>query len=156
MRAHSKAVRIVAAASLLALATATVPAAAQLRLKGLGGETLDEAMLARGVVIAVVWASWSPRGRDVVERVGQIERRWGSRALVVMINFQEDEATVSRFLAGKDVSVPVFLDSGNADFSKRYNVTRVPRLLVFKDGVTAVNVNLPDDPDAVIVGVVGG
>ncbi len=52
--------------------------------------------------------------------------------------------------------MPVFLDSGNAEFSKRHNVTRVPRLLVFKDGVTAVNVNLTDDADAVIAGAIGG
>ena len=71
---------------------------------------------------------------------------------MVSVVFQESPETVERFLQGKEIEVSVFLDSGNADFSKRNNVTQVPRLLVFKDGVAAVNVNLTDDPDPLIRG----
>ncbi len=153
-RAPGSARRVGTLVLALALVAAAVPAA-ELRLRGLRGETLDEAALAQGVVIAVVWASWSPRGRDVADRVNRIHDRWGQQARVVTVNFQEDAETVRQFLEGKDLKVPVFLDSGNAEFSKRYNVTRVPRLLVFRDGVTTVNVNLPDDPDPVIANAFG-
>src|SRR5947207_15784825 len=52
-----------------------------------GGERLNEADLARGSTIVVVWASWSPRSRNIVERVGPLAGRWGSQARVVTVNF---------------------------------------------------------------------
>ncbi len=145
--------RITAAICLVALLTAVSPAAAQWSLPRLGGGTpLDQAAIATGLVIVVVWTTWSPRGRNIVERLNRIQDEWGSRARVASVVFQESPQAVDRFLQGKELAVPVFLDSGNAEFSKRNNVTQVPRLLVFKDGVTAVNVNLTDDPDPLISG----
>jgi thiol-disulfide isomerase/thioredoxin len=148
--------RFTAAIGLIAVLAAASPALAQWSLSRLGGgAALDQAGIDSGLVIVVVWTSWSPRGRDIVERLNRIEQRWGSQARVVSVVFQESPEAVNRFLQGKKLDVPVFLDSGNAEFSKRYNVTQVPRLLVFKDGVTAVNVNLTDDPDPLIAGAVG-
>ena len=145
--------RITAAICLVAFLTAVSPAAAQWSLLRLGGGTpLDQAAIATGLVIVVVWTTWSPRGRNIVERLNRIQDEWGSRARVVSVVFQESPEAIDRFLEGKELAVPVFLDSGNAEFSKRNNVTQVPRLLVFKDGVTAVNVNLTDDPDPLISG----
>ncbi|MFQ5350911.1 MAG: hypothetical protein ACE5EG_10755 [Thermoanaerobaculia bacterium] len=144
---------VTAAICLVALLAGVSPAAAQWSLPRLGGGApLDPPAVANGMVIAVVWTTWSPRGGNIVERLNRIERRWGDQARVVSIVFQERPEAVSRFLRGKKLAVPVFLDSGNAEFSKRNNVSQVPRLLVFKDGVTAVNVNLTDDPDPLIQG----
>lgn len=145
--------RIIAAISLVALLATVSPAAAEWSLPRLSGDApLDQAAIASGPVIVVVWTTWSPRGRNIVERLNGIRSAWGDRARVVSVVFQESPEAVSRFLDGKKLAVPVFLDSGNAEFSKRYNVTQVPRLLVFKDGVIAVNVNLTDDPDPLIAG----
>ncbi len=145
--------RITAAICLIALLVAVSPAAAQWTLPRLGGGApLDQAAISSGLVIVVVWTTWSPRGRNIVERLNRIEADWGSRARVVSVVFQESPDAIERFLAGKSLAVPVYLDSGNAEFSKRHNVTQVPRLLVFKDGSTAVNVNLGDDPDPLIQG----
>jgi hypothetical protein len=144
---------IVAAICLVALLAVVSPAAAQWSLPRLGGGApLNQSAIATGLVIAVVWTTWSPRGGNIVERLNRIEREWGSRARVVSVVFQETPEAVERFLQGKTLTVPVFLDSGNAEFSKRYNVSQVPRLLVFKDDVTVVNVNLTDDPDPLIRG----
>jgi thiol-disulfide isomerase/thioredoxin len=145
-------------AALLALAFAAgaaTPAVAQdLRLKGLRGEELRESDLASQPTVVVVWASWSPRGRDIDRRVGALAGRWGRQARVITVNFQEDEATVEQFLAGKSMGAPVFLDSDGA-FSKKYAVTNLPGLLVFKDGKAAFRGKLPDDPDAVISPILG-
>jgi thiol-disulfide isomerase/thioredoxin len=131
------------------------PAAAQgLQLQGLGGEELREADLASGSTIVVVWASWSPRGKDVVDRVNALARRWGGQARVITVNFQEDRATVEGFLAGHSLTSPVFLDRDGA-FSKKYSVTNLPALLVFKDGDAAYRGKLPDDADAVIAPILG-
>jgi thiol-disulfide isomerase/thioredoxin len=138
----------------LLLALPALPAAAQGALRGLGGERLAEADLARGTTIIVVWASWSPRGRDIDRRVNALAARWGSDARVVTVNFQEDRATVEEFLRGKNLRAPVFLDTDGA-FSKKNAVTNLPGLLVIKDGSTAFRGKLPDDADAIIGEIVG-
>lgn len=121
-------------------------------LGGLRGERLADADLAQGTTIVVFWASWSPHSRDIVERVNPIASRWGGRARVVTVNFQEDRAAVERFLSGKNLAAPVFLDADGA-FSKKYKVVNLPGLLVLKDGQSVFCSKLPDDPDRVIAEV---
>ena len=142
------------AAALLPLALAagacTRPAAAQeIVLAGLDGGQLREADLKRGNVIVVVWASWSPRGRDVVGKVNDIASRWGSRARVITVNYQESRGEVEGFLAGKGLRVPVYLDT-EGEFSKKYSKPNLPVLLVFRDGDQPVRTALPDDPHQTI------
>jgi thiol-disulfide isomerase/thioredoxin len=132
------------------LVAGAVPAAAQdVLLRGLRGEQLREADLAQGTTIIVVWASWSPRGRDVAARVDELAGRWGGRARVITVNFQEDRGTVEGFLRDNPIRVPVFLDTDGA-FSKKNAVTNLPGLLVVQDGATAFRGKLPADPDSVL------
>lgn len=134
----------------LALLLLAAPLAAQdFRLPGLQGGQLTQSDLAQGATIVVVWASWSPKCRDIVQRVDAIEERWGDRARVVTVNFQEDRATAREFLSGQGLSAPVFLDEDGA-FSKKNSVTTLPGLLVVRDGTTGYRGRLPDDPDRVI------
>lgn len=119
-------------------------------LQGLGGERLSEADLAQGATIFIVWASWSPHSRDVVPRINQVAQRWGGKARVVTVNFQEDRGAVESFLAGKSMGATVFLDADGA-FSKKYAVATLPGLLIIKDGRVAYRGKLPEDPDRVIV-----
>jgi hypothetical protein len=137
-------------AAVLAQAVLTAPAAAQdVSLSCVGGGRLGDAELSRGTTIVVVWASWSPRSRDIVQRVDALAGRWGSRARMMTVNFQEDGPAVQKFLAGKNFGVPVCLDPDGA-FSRKYNVATLPGLLVVKDGQVAYRGKLPDDPDGVI------
>jgi thiol-disulfide isomerase/thioredoxin len=135
--------------ALLAWLPAGAAAQGDIVLRGLGGEQLSEADLAQGATIVVVWASWSPKSRNIVERVNQLASGWGDRARVVTVVFQEDRREVEQFLAGKGLSVPVYLDS-QGDFSKKYAVTTLPGLLVFRDGKAAYRGRLPDDPARVL------
>lgn len=128
-----------------------VPAAAEdLGLQGLRGERLSEADLAQGATIFIVWASWSPHSRNIVERVNPLVQRWSGKARVVTVNFQEERGAVEGFLAGKNLGAAVFLDS-KGSFSKKYAVATLPGLLVVKDGRVAYRGRLPEDPDRVIV-----
>lgn len=147
--------RFAAAALLISLTTGPLLAQRSLTLQGTRGETLGEADLARGATVIVVWASWSPRGQDVVERVHQIQARWGGRSRVVTVNFQESREEIDRFLAGKGLRTPVFLDEDGA-FSKKHAVTTLPGLIVFKDGQVAYRGRLPDNPDQVLAEILGG
>jgi thiol-disulfide isomerase/thioredoxin len=150
--------RIAAALSFAALASLAAPIAAQpgqsIRLQGLGGEQLAEADLARGTTIVIVWASWSPRSRDIVARVNPVAQRWGGRARVVTVNFQEERAAVESFLSGKGLGTTVFLDPDGA-FSKKYSMATLPGLLIIKDGQVVYRGKLPEDPDRVIGEVLG-
>ncbi|HET9211064.1 MAG TPA: redoxin family protein [Thermoanaerobaculia bacterium] len=113
-----------------------------------GGGRLTDADLGRGVNIVVVWASWSPRCHGIAGRVGSLAARWGSRARVVTVNFQEDGAAVERF-AGKGLGAPVCLDPDGI-FSHNYKIATLPGLVVLKDGQVVYAGKLPDDPDSVI------
>ena len=148
---HPFVVRATVVAGLLAMLAAGPGAARaqEVNLSCVGGSRLAQAELSRGAVIVVVWASWSPRSRDIVERVSPLASRWGGRARVLTVNFQEDGAAVEQFLAGKNLGAPVCLDPDGA-FSRKYNVATLPGLLVLKDGQVAYRGKLPPDPDAVI------
>jgi len=142
-------VRYWISAIFVALLLAAPLAAQEIRLQGLGGERLVESDLARGTTIVVVWASWSPRSRDIAARVSPLAQRWGGQARVVTVNFQEDRAAVEGFLAGKNLGATVFLDPEGA-FSKKYAMATLPGLLIIKDGQVVYRGKLPDDPDRVI------
>lgn len=130
-----------------------LPASAQgAVLQGLRGERLSEADLAQGATIFIVWASWSPQSRNVVDRVNQVAQRWGGRARVVTVNFQEDRGAVESFLSGKNLGATVYLDT-DGSFSKKYAVATLPGLLIIKDGQVAYRGKLPADPDRIIVEV---
>jgi thiol-disulfide isomerase/thioredoxin len=146
-----------ALACLMALVMAASPAWPQgssVELPGLGGGQLRETELQSGDSIVVVWASWSPRGRDIVRRVNAIEKSWGNRARVLTVNFQEDRAAVESFLDGKQLAVPVYLDSTGV-FSKKNAVTTLPGLLIYKNGKVAHRGRLPDDAEALIGRILG-
>ena len=154
-RGSFAALPLLLAVLLLGLFGMPLPAAAQgLHLRGLKGEQLSEAELSQGTTIVVIWASWSPRSRDIVERVNPLAQRWGGRARVVTVDFQEEASAVQGFLAGKNLAAPVFLDSDGA-FSKKYAIATLPGLLVLKDGQVAYRGKLPDDADRVIAGILG-
>jgi thiol-disulfide isomerase/thioredoxin len=146
---HPRPARLSAAALLLCLVAAKAVLAQEVHLTSLSGERLSDADLAQGTTIVVVWASWSPRSRDVVERVKPLAGRWGARARVMTVNFEEDRPAIEAFLAGKALTVPVFLDSDGA-FSKKYAIGTLPGLLVLKDGKSAYHGKLPEDPDRII------
>ncbi|HSS50554.1 MAG TPA: hypothetical protein VLX28_16580 [Thermoanaerobaculia bacterium] len=141
--------RALVLALVLLAGLARVSGAQEISLSCLAGEHLSEGDMARGVNIVVVWASWSPRSRDIVQRVNPIASRWKGSARVATVNFQEERPAVEGFLAGKGLGAPVCLDPDGL-FSHKYNVANLPGLLVVKDGQVMFHGKLPDDPNRVI------
>lgn len=140
----------VVAALLLGLVTAGAgPAQQDVRLPGLKGGQLTGADLGRGSTVLVVWASWSPRCRDIVERVNALAGSLGGGARVATVNFQEDPAAIEAFLGGKSLAVPVYLDR-DGEFSKAHAVTTLPGLIVFRDGAVRYQGKLPADAEAAV------
>lgn len=119
------------------------------QLPGLGGGELTEARLAQGATLLVVWASWSPRCRDIVPQTNALVERWGERGQVVTVVFQEEPQTVEGFLRGQTLRAPVYLDRDGA-FSKKHAVTTLPSLVIFRDGEAVYQGKLPAEPDSLI------
>jgi thiol-disulfide isomerase/thioredoxin len=138
-----------AALLLVLLSNAFAASAQEIHLTGLAGERLSDADLAQGTTIVVVWASWSPRSHDIVERMQPLAGRWRAQAKIMTVDFEEDRKVVEAFLAGKTLGLPVFLDTEGA-FSKKYAVATLPGLLVVKEGKTLYHGKLPEDPDRLL------
>ncbi len=151
-------IRATAAVLLVVLALlVAVPGQSQgrpFRLEGLQGGSLGPADFDQGVVIAVVWASWSPHCRNIVQQVNAVADRWGSQARVIMVDFQEDRADVEAFLSGQRPKAAVYLDQSGA-FSKKHSVTNLPGLVIFKDGTAAFSGKLSRNPDSIISQTLG-
>ena len=150
---------LISVLALLLLTAVLVPASghAQARpftLEGLRGGALGPADFAQGVVIVVVWASWSPHCRNIVPQVDAIVATGGSQAKVIMVNFQEDRVDAEAFLAGGRPAAAVYLDQSGA-FSKAHSVTNLPGLVIFKDGAIAFSGKLSRDPDSIISQTLG-
>jgi thiol-disulfide isomerase/thioredoxin len=134
---------------LAALLLAAAPASAQdgFALPGLAGGQLTPADLGQGATIVVVWASWSPRSRNIAAQVNPIAEAWRGRANVLTVNFQEDTGAAQQGSEG--LQVPVYLDRDGA-FAKRYSVTTLPGLVVFRDGQAVYHGKLPPNPASVL------
>lgn len=128
----------------LALAGAWATLGESLTLPGLRGGELTEAELSRGTVVVVLWASWSPRGRDVASRTNELATKLEGSARVVAVNFQEDQATAESFAAEHPFRVPVYLDQ-EGSLARRYRLTQLPGLLVLSDGESKFAGALPAD-----------
>ena len=99
--------------------------------------------------ILIVFATWSPRCRQIAEKGDAIAKRWGAIAPVFLVDFQEDAETVERFLGSKSSKAAVLLDR-RAVFSKAHSITSLPGLLAIKDGKPAFRGKLPADVDSVL------
>jgi thioredoxin-like negative regulator of GroEL len=119
-------------ALLLALASAGLAQATEpFVLAGLAGDRLSERDLAGSPVLAVFWASWSPRCRDLPQRFADLDARLAGRARLVAINYQEDRRAASALLQG--TGVPVYLDA-DGGFAKRFGIATLPGAVLFRGG----------------------
>lgn len=119
-------------------------AAEDLTLPGVNGGSLKSSSLENGTHIMVFFASWSPRCRTIVEQTERLEERFGDRARVLLVDFQEDAAAVRKFVAQHPTELPIYLDRDGA-FSKRYAVTNLPHLVVLQEGRTRLETGFPAD-----------
>lgn len=125
------------------------PAAAQPggSLPGLAGGQLSAADLAQGTHIIVVWASWSPRCRDISPRVNDLVQKLSGQGRVVTVNFQEEAAAIDDFVRQHPLNAPIFLDR-DGEFSKGHAVTTLPGLIVVRQGEVLYQGRLAAEADS--------
>lgn len=139
---------------LIALCLLLSTAAYAKDLPGLDGDILQEDVLEAQPTILIVWTTWSPRCRDVVQRVNAIHQRWAGKALVATVVFQEEPEDIRLFLdrqkaQGNALQASVYLDR-DGSFSKENSVTSLPGLIILKRGDPAFRGKLPADPHPLI------
>jgi len=141
---------LLAAALLFTLWVAPLATASNdIVLPGLNGGQLAEADLANGSHVIVVWASWSPHCRDIVERVHRLNATWSSKVRISTVVFQESPEKIRAFLQRKSMSAPIFLDTDGM-FSKKHAITSLPGLLIVDNGRVAYKGKLPLNPDSLL------
>ena len=65
--------------------------------------------------------------------IERVERKWAERGAVVMvINFEEDEATIQRYLAENGLSLRAFQDR-SGEVAQELNITYLPTTLFVDD-----------------------
>jgi thiol-disulfide isomerase/thioredoxin len=119
----------------------------------LDGSALGQAALEDDAIV-VFFASWSPRCRDVVARTQELHEKWGKRARVLLVAFQEGEDDVRNFLADAQTDVVVVRDV-DGSFSKRHGITTLPSMLVLQRGSVAFRGGLPADVDSILKPILG-
>jgi len=118
-------------------------------LPGLSGGQLSTADLAQGTHIVVVWASWSPRCREIAPRINQLAKKLSGQGRVITVNFQEEAETVQDFVRQHPLDAPVYLDR-DGEFSKGHAVTALPGLIVVRKGEVLFQGRLAEDAEAQI------
>jgi thioredoxin-like negative regulator of GroEL len=118
-------------------------------LPGLAGDRLSERDLAGAPVLAVFWSSWSPRCRDLPQRLTEVNARLAGRARLVAINYQEDRKAAGGLLQG--TGVPVYLDA-DGSFAKRFGIATLPGAVLFRNGEAVWHGRLDDGALAQVEG----
>ena len=86
-------------------------AAPVLALKDLDGSVVDLAALGGRVVLINFWATWCEPCRDEMPSLERLRHKLKGRPFeLVMVNYGESSATVSRFMSKLGLSIPVVLD----------------------------------------------
>ena len=103
----------------------------------LGGEVVNLADLRGRPVLINFWATWCPPCREEMPSLERVEPKWAERgAAVIVINFEEDEATIRRYLAENGLSLRVFQDS-SGEVAQKLDITYLPTTL-FVDGTGVI------------------
>lgn len=118
-------------------------------LPGLSGGQLTSADLAQGTHIIIVWASWSPRCRDIAPRVNDLVQKLSGKGRVTTVNFQEEPAAIQEFVRQHPLDAPIFLDR-DGEFSKGHAVTTLPGLIVLRQGEVLFQGRLAAEAEAQI------
>jgi cytochrome c biogenesis protein CcmG, thiol:disulfide interchange protein DsbE len=82
-----------------------------LKLRDLQDKSVDLAAMKGRVVLVNFWATWCEPCRDEMPALERLRAKLKGRSFeLVTVNFGESDATVTRFLAKLNVSLPVLLD----------------------------------------------
>jgi thiol-disulfide isomerase/thioredoxin len=110
--------------------TSGVAAYPAVTLSDLDGKAISPDGLRGRVALVEFWATWCPPCRGTLGWLGQLQKRYGARIVVIAAAIESDEAAV-RKLAGES-KLPLSWVIGKPDTVRAFgDVSAVPTLLVF-------------------------
>ena len=103
----------------------------------LDGKKIAKEDLAGKVVLVEFWATWCPPCRGTLDWLGQLQKKYGDRLVVLAIAIESPEAQVSKVV--KERNLPLVWVQGAPDLVRSFgDVSAVPTLLLFdKSGRSA-------------------
>ena len=106
------------------------------RLKNLEGQLVTLSEFRGKPVLINFWASWCQPCREEMPYLQQVYDEWASKGLVLLtIDIGETPATIKKFFAENNLSLPVLLDT-DKEVSQEYGITGVPEtFLIDKNGI---------------------
>lgn len=77
------------------------------------------------------WASWCEPCRNEKPLLQQIHNDYKENIQLIMINYNESDGAITRFLQSKSIDFPVYLKG--AEIANLYNVIHVPTTFVINE-----------------------
>ena len=96
------------------------------------GDLRAESDRFKGFNVGVLWASWSPKCRDVRARLAELESVVDG-VRILSVSYQEEESAAAAFAREGQIRGPVYLDRDGA-FARRIGLATLPAFVVYRDG----------------------
>lgn len=103
---------------------------ANFALADLNGKTWSLRELRGKVVVVNFWATWCPPCRKEMPDLETLYRRFSGQGLVILAISDEEAGKVKSFLADKNITYPVLLDSGRK-VNELFEVQGIPKSFVY-------------------------
>ena len=98
--------------------------------KGLDGQGLSSEAVAGKVVAIELWATWCPPCRGSLQHLGELQKRFGDRLVVVPVAIESDEANVRKLAT--ELGLPFLWTMATPELVRALgDVSAVPTLLLF-------------------------
>jgi thiol-disulfide isomerase/thioredoxin len=107
------------------------------QLKDLSGKPVTHESLAGKVVLVEFWATWCPPCRGTLAWLGEIQKKYGDRLVVLAIAVESEETDVKELIKG--LNAPLVWAMGTAEVAQAFgDISAVPTLYLFDEsGATA-------------------
>ena len=105
-------------------------------LKNLDGQMVSLSEFRGKPVLINFWASWCQPCREEMPYLQQVYDEWTGKGLVFLaIDIGETPATINKFFADNNLSLPVLLDT-DKQVGQEYGITGIPEtFLIDKNGI---------------------
>lgn len=106
-------------------------------LKDLSGKPVTKESLAGKIVLVEFWATWCPPCRGTLAWLGEVQKKYGDRLVVLAVAVESEEADVRELV--QSLNLPLLWTIGTPEAARAFgDISAVPTLFLFDEkGATA-------------------